>query len=355
MLAGPRPVTVGTVTRRPPSRLFAVLAIALGLLAVPMGAHANREHRVREGQTLSAIAHRYDVRITSLAAANGLRPASTLRVGQVLRIPEPGVVYVQQGQTLSSIAHAHGVPVDALARANRLGSNTTLQVGQRLVLPGYERSAAAASTRPRWGTPRNPGVVSMKRVNQPVSLRMRLVDNRGRARTEARRRLAVLMEHRTSGRRRLPNPRLLQVLTTISDHFGGRRIYVISGYRVPGGYTRESSRHTQGDAVDIRVDGVPNTALRDFCRTLSRTGCGYYPNSTFVHVDVRASSSYWVDWSRPGEAPRYRTPGDVEPGAEENDVAAADGADAIDPEETRAPDEAPGAGAQADTPATQGG
>ena len=32
---------------------------------------------------------------------------------------------------------------------------------------------------------------------------------------------------------------------------------------------------------------MPNEALRDFCRTLKNVGCGYYPNSVFVHMDVR--------------------------------------------------------------------
>ncbi|MBC7172868.1 MAG: DUF882 domain-containing protein, partial [Polyangiaceae bacterium] len=222
---------------------------------------------------------------------------------------------------------AHDVSVNDLARANRISPTSSLQVGQRLVLPGHERTAAASSSRASagWGRPRNPGVVSLKRVNQQASVRMRLVDSRGRARAEARRRLAVLMEHRSSGRRLLPEPRLMQVLTTISDHFGGRRIYIVSGYRVPGGYTRESSRHAHGDAVDIRVEGVPNTEVRDYCRTLPRTGCGYYPNSTFVHVDVRSSSAYWVDYSRPGEAPKYRQAQDGARGGGGEQNSAAEG------------------------------
>jgi hypothetical protein len=43
---------------------------------------------------------------------------------------------------------------------------------------------------------------------------------------------------------------------------------------------------------------------------------GYYPNSTFVHVDVRAASAYWVDRSGPGEKPNYvraRAAGEPEP------------------------------------------
>ena len=37
---------------------------------------------------------------------------------------------------------------------------------------------------------------------------------------------------------------------------------------------------------------------------LPDTGCGYYPRSRFVHVDVRprsSGSSVWIDGSSPGE------------------------------------------------------
>jgi hypothetical protein len=51
--------------------------------------------------------------------------------------------------------------------------------------------------------------------------------------------------------------------------------------------------------------------VRDFCRTLRNAGCGYYPNSTFVHMDVRDTKAFWVDLSRPGEPPRYEKPGSL--------------------------------------------
>ena len=63
-----------------------------------------------------------------------------------------------------------------------------------------------------------------------------------------------------------------------------------------------------GKAIDFRVSGVPNEAVRDFCRTLKNTGCGYYPHSVFVHMDVRDASAFWIDYSKPGEAPRYNAP-----------------------------------------------
>jgi hypothetical protein len=37
---------------------------------------------------------------------------------------------------------------------------------------------------------------------------------------------------------------------------------------------------------------------------LDDVGVGYYPNSSFLHLDVRACPMQWVDYAGPGEAPR---------------------------------------------------
>jgi hypothetical protein len=96
----------------------------------------------------------------------------------------------------------------------------------------------------------------------------------------------------------------------VSNHFGSRRLEVISGFRPysPTQYTAHSN-HNVGRAIDFRVVGIPNEALRDYCRTLGNVGVGFYPNSTFVHLDVRTSPAFWIDYSKPGEPPRYATPG----------------------------------------------
>jgi hypothetical protein len=60
--------------------------------------------------------------------------------------------------------------------------------------------------------------------------------------------------------------------------------------------------------MDFRLEGVDNLKLAEFCKTIPDTGCGYYPNSSFVHMDVREAGSghtAWIDASGPGEAPRY--------------------------------------------------
>lgn len=299
--------------------LRGLLAALLVLFAASV-ASADTEHTVRSGQTLSAIARRYHVPATTIARANGLGRGSRLRVGQVLIIPTGESVTVARGDTLQSLARRHGIPMADLARVNGLRTSTRLRPGQRLVIPEGGSRDLARGADAGWGRPRSPGVVSFLRNGSRESYRGRLVDPRGRARTDARRRLARLMRD-DDGSARPPNPRLLAILTRISDHFGGRRIQIVSGYRKAGGYTRDTSRHTQGDAMDIRIEGVPITAIRDYCRTLSNVGCGYYPTSRFVHVDVRDRSEFWIDWSGPGQAPRYSRPeGAAEPEGDGSDA-----------------------------------
>jgi uncharacterized protein YcbK (DUF882 family) len=111
------------------------------------------------------------------------------------------------------------------------------------------------------------------------------------------------------GIRRL-DPRLVERLEAALDHFrkAGQtpKLEILSGYRPKS----SGSYHQSGRALDVRIDGVSNEALVAFCKTLPDTGCGYYPNSLFVHIDVRdagAGHVAWIDASRPGEAPRYVT------------------------------------------------
>lgn len=338
------------------SALGLVALLLLGSALAPLPASAQRTHVVRPGQSLARIAQRYDVRVADLAAANGLDVDARLRPGQELRIPEPGVTYVRPGQTLGEIARQAGCSVTDLVRLNRLREGQSLRVGQRIMLPGYVAHREAEAAAARWGRPRAPGVATLYRTATRTRTRIRLVDSRGRASKRAIRLLSELMRPRGASRRqRFPDPpaRLVELLARISDHFGGRTIHVISGHRSPGGYTRDTSQHLRGHALDLRIEGVPNPELRDYARTFDHVGVGYYPRSTFVHVDVRDRSAYWVDWSRPGEPPRYQRRGEPPPadataaerdgageGGDEVPDEAGEGA-AVAEQEVEAPVEAP--------------
>ena len=103
---------------------------------------------------------------------------------------------------------------------------------------------------------------------------------------------------------RLVDKGLLVRLDTIARHFAGRAISVVSGYRPQS----RGSQHQTARALDLRIAGVSNEELVAFCKTLTDTACGYYPNSSFVHVDVRnpgTGSVTWIDASGPHEAARY--------------------------------------------------
>ncbi|MCA9580881.1 MAG: LysM peptidoglycan-binding domain-containing protein [Myxococcales bacterium] len=309
-------------------------ALALLIASLPSAAMADKTHRVRRGQTLSQIAGRYHVPVSTLAAANGMRRESPLRAGQTLRVPERGVVYVAKGQTLSAIAKDHDTTVAALMKLNRLRS-ATLRLGQRLVLPGYEAASNQTAAEKKWGRSKHPGTATFVRVQDRRKKRITLVDRRGRPRKAALRQLAHLMRA-PKGRKRSgvsrPHPRLAQLLARVSDHFGGRPLLIVSGFRATGGYTSDTSRHTKGRAIDFRVQGVPNQVVHDYVSQFSDVGVGKYPKSTFVHLDVRDTDARWVDWSRPGQKPIYGKPGDPPPshGAKERVDSDGHGTDEAD-------------------------
>lgn len=102
-------------------------------------------HRVRHGDTLSALAARYTVPISVLRQHNGLN-SNTIRIGQTLHIPlrdrsgETGaarqMVQVRAGDSLSGIAARHDVSAADIMRWNQLDAGQYLQPGQQLTLYG---------------------------------------------------------------------------------------------------------------------------------------------------------------------------------------------------------------------------
>lgn len=215
---------------------------------------------------------------------------------------------VHRGQTLTRIARRYGLTVRELRLANGLGPHARLREGQMLTVPGHEdegRSSHHGHARAHaWGRSRHPGVARI--VSNPAhrTQSVRLVDRAGRVSPATQRRLQQLLRWR-GGDTKQVHPRLIRMMALVSDHFGGRPLEIVSGYRPPGHGPTTHSRHHLGHAIDFRVHGVGNAELRDFCRTFAHVGVGYYPNSAFVHLDVRRHEAHWTDWSGPGEHPRY--------------------------------------------------
>ncbi len=310
-----------------------------------------RIHVVQKGQRLGSIAKRYNVSIEQICEANGIRRRAIIRPGQELVIPskdakpprrskrskqrssarskgKPRVHTVAKGQSLAPIAKRYGVSVEAICHANDIKAQTVIVPGQRLVIParddktgeharslrkrGYFREKKPRSQRSKrrkkpeqsWKRYQKPpwrrGYVHVVGWNESWKGYVIGPGNRvlPRARLEISRVLAA------TGKRPPIHQRLVRLIAKVSDTFGGRSIRVVSGYRERS-YVA-ASRHRVGRALDFSIPGVPNEAVRDYLRTLKNVGVGYYPNSSLVHLDVRDHSSYWVDYSGPGEPPRLR-------------------------------------------------
>ncbi|HET8758432.1 MAG TPA: LysM peptidoglycan-binding domain-containing protein [Solirubrobacteraceae bacterium] len=119
---------------------------------------------VQPGDTLTAIASRAGVSVSSLAAANGLDPAGVLLAGTSLTLagsaapaaasaPAPsgapaaqGAYKVRPGDTLGDLARQTGVSIDAMAAMNGLDPSGVLLTGTVLKLPSGAPAPARAST-----------------------------------------------------------------------------------------------------------------------------------------------------------------------------------------------------------------
>lgn len=266
--------------------LFAVIAAIW-----PVYAEASEVvHVVVKGQTLGAIARRYRISVADLQEVNGLRKGQRIKPGLALVIPEKGKL----AEAKKAVAKR-----EAAAEAARKAAEAKKK--------GPTKAAGKTKAEPYAATPKRPGFVRLVRGSEHFD--KQLISRRGRLVPSALPGLSRMMKHVPSDSKTNIDPRLATLIGMVSDHFGGRPIHIVSGYRpyTPTQFTKDSN-HNHGRALDFNIPGVPNTVVRDFCRTFRNAGVGYYPNSSFVHLDVRATKFFWIDYSRPGEAPKYDSP-----------------------------------------------
>lgn len=126
---------------------------------------ANYTHyRLKQGDTLLALSHRYGVRVSDIMALNSIRNPRALRVGSDLVLPlkkgytklpvselkddyirtRRQVYTVRSGDSLWSISRRFGVTQKQLRVWNRLGWTNIIRPGQRMVV-----SAKAAKKQPK--------------------------------------------------------------------------------------------------------------------------------------------------------------------------------------------------------------
>jgi LysM repeat protein len=104
-----------------------------------------REYVVQPGDTLLGIAISFGVSMAAIQALNDIADPGLIQAGQTLKIPaaemQPGenawwtLYVVQPGDTLSAIAARFQLPMVELARVNKLANTAIIRVGQKLVIP----------------------------------------------------------------------------------------------------------------------------------------------------------------------------------------------------------------------------
>jgi peptidoglycan endopeptidase LytF len=107
-----------------------------------------RPYTIRSGDTLFAIARRFNVSLDALLDANpGIDPEA-LQIGQVICVPQPGPpvqcppgaerYVIRSGDTLFAIARRFNVTVDAILDINPGLDPNNLQVGRIICIPEEE-------------------------------------------------------------------------------------------------------------------------------------------------------------------------------------------------------------------------
>ncbi|NWN88979.1 MAG: LysM peptidoglycan-binding domain-containing protein [Micrococcaceae bacterium] len=123
-------------------------------------------YTVKSGDTLSGIAARQDISLSTLLDANGLKSTSAIYPGDTLKLSgssssstsssggstsssassnTSSTYTVKSGDTLSGIASRNGVSLQALLDANDMSSTTIIKAGQTLQLSGSGSASTASS------------------------------------------------------------------------------------------------------------------------------------------------------------------------------------------------------------------
>ena len=172
--------------------------------------------------------------------------------------------------------------------------------GKMLGWPVPEKELLAEKPAPPSG---NLDIVSL---NYKDEAKVNIYNEDGSFNVQALAEINHIFKCRRSGLEHDIDTRLVTILSHVYDHFGGKRIELLSGYRFQ---RRTTSNHFHGAAADIRIPGIDPRKIRSYVETLDAggMGVGWYPKVGFVHVDVRLPPSYrWIDYSHSNPDARDR-------------------------------------------------
>ena len=109
-------------------------------------AYKTENYKVQSGDTLSNIATQSKITLNDLAEMNKISSSKGLMVGQIIKVPAgsttPDSYTVQSGDSLTAVANKYNLQVSQIADLNGLNTQAGLFVGQKLKLSGTAEPAA---------------------------------------------------------------------------------------------------------------------------------------------------------------------------------------------------------------------
>jgi uncharacterized protein YcbK (DUF882 family) len=185
------------------------------------------------------------------------------------------------------------------------------------VFQGHNAATSALRTDP---LDKPSGNVWLRAENLGEEFQGNIYNEDGSFNDESLARLDNLWRDTKGGEVRAVRAELYEHLSRICDHYEGKPVQLVSGFRF---HERDSSRHYHASAMDIHIKDVSIKDLYEFAQTLDvgkdeggALGIGIYPTSQFIHVDFRAPGepSYrWTDWSGHGGGGKKKSPGRTQP------------------------------------------
>lgn len=106
------------------------------------------EYTVQSGDTLSAIAKKFNLKVESLKWANNISNVDQIKPGQVLKIPPTdGVLYtVKRGDTLLAVVQKYGGDLQKTLEVNGLKDASKIYEGQKILVAGGKITVSRSST-----------------------------------------------------------------------------------------------------------------------------------------------------------------------------------------------------------------
>lgn len=99
------------------------------------------EYEVKSGQSVAAIAQKFNITRNSIYWANDFDTNHIIHPGDIIKVPPvSGLIHVvESGETLGGLANKYDVDSEDIMRQNLLLTANDLKIGDTIIIPGAEK------------------------------------------------------------------------------------------------------------------------------------------------------------------------------------------------------------------------